>query len=302
MEARDICNGSALLAQPSPTKPSVSFEMLPDELLMAIIEEIDEDADVALHALCLVNRRFHSIAFPYLWGLYSFKSERVNVHRSFIEALVSSTSLENNLTFGIQCDQKDVKCEPFRDYDQVMRKFRELDLVNTPHSQPWAKLLEKGNRDAYLALMICLLPRISQIYLDFDDIYLEPPWSSTVCQALDPVLNVCLGKSFGQIQRFDHLCWIEFMVGSTELSRLSPLFRLPSLEFLCLASSDNTWQDWNRAVELEGSQIDNWQCPPGSSPVKGLVVGGTVPAGVLSSTYCLSRYPFVIKWCPIPDV
>lgn len=133
---------------------------LPDKVVQNVVNKVHahEQAMTSLHALTLVNRRFHTLSIPSLCHGIDFNTADKGMPRPalLLRTLLDNPSLANFVRNSIW--EPDSKTVDLENKAVIVARVRDWNIPNKEH---WLALLELGSRDAFLACIICLLPKLA---------------------------------------------------------------------------------------------------------------------------------------------
>jgi hypothetical protein len=263
----------------------------PDELLLRVIHFLADEGssrtpNPAYSALSLTCTLLHRIVADVLYEKYEHRWDVSSA--SFINTMIVRPDLalkvkavkETGPYYDWPVQPQTVMTPYFRGPNQlrnITNAIQQLDISK----RGWLPRFETGN-DVYssleTALLICHTPNLSSLAINStpwtwpapegcEEAYLrnrQPP------MCLQPIIHAAQGFPYGRVHAFSNLKTLEINMCSMQVSRISSVLRLPSLQILILSRvTESQWSSINPNIDEVGI---NWECPPRTSNVVTLCI------------------------------
>jgi len=250
------------------------FADLPDELVVHIVSYFASDLEpperiAKLHQLCLLNRQFSRAARDFLY-------EKLHVPTDDVSTSLLLRTLRSNPELRLAVKEVEFPSsdmESIQDYDPAELSDIASSLgFLSPHlfASQCIKEHYVGPREAMLALLLCLTPRVSTIVkvTELDLANGAPPLTSLW---IKPLLLVTQDEVIGATHMFSCLRNLHMHLTTAPLSYVSSILKLPSLRGL---EYDAIRHRYFSPVDILPAR--KWGCSEASSNVQHLRFTGKI--------------------------
>lgn len=285
--------GEPIFTAPRPRRQKrdasrTNIDTLPDELLLQIVDCIGEQGGhhQSLHSLSLVNRRFDRIAASGLYECVEFRDDNTHAPYLYLRTVLRAPDLARKTT----CLYWMTDRTPIGGSLLIAASDRTGTLAHS-NIENWLQDIQSGRRDAYIATLLCLLPRLETF-----DIDTENAWLSKSLPVYTLPLLQCAQKELKDgLHQFEHLKHLTIQYSSLSSSQVSALFLL-HLSTLELISGESTQEEFDAACQSWAVNDAAWACAPFTSSITRLRIEGTLPWQVvdklISSCRSLEEFRF----------